>query len=256
MLTVVASALLIVSPKLQAANPKAGKKLVFNQDFSKIKHIDTKIWKFDDGPVYNNEKETYTSEGHHNAWIENGALILEARKEGSKITSARLQSRPTWKYGYFEATVEVPKGKGTWPAFWMLGDRLRQSGPNRLGWPKCGEIDIMEQVGQDPKAIHFSLHTDKYNWMKKEQRTKVVNLTDSTGFHTYGFNWTPKAIDFYLDGKPAYHVDKNENTIEAWPFDDQFYIILNLAIGGNMAGDVDETILPCRYRIKDVRIYQ
>jgi beta-glucanase (GH16 family) len=256
MLTAVASALLILIPTHQSADPKAGKKLVFNQDFSKIRRIDPNIWQFDDGPVYNNEKETYTAEAARNAWIENKALVIEARKEGTKITSARLVSRPTWKYGYIEATVEVPVGKGTWPAFWMLGDRLRRKGAENLGWPKCGEIDIMEQIGADPKPIHFSLHTDKYNWMKKEQRTKVVNLSDPTGFHTYGLNWTPKSIDFYLDGKPVYHVDKTEDTIEAWPFDDKFYIILNLAIGGNMGGPIDNNIFPCRYRIKNVRVYQ
>ena len=230
----------------QNSDPKVGRKLVFNQDFSRIRRIDPKIWQFDDGPVYNNEKETYTNQAHRNAWIENGALVIEARQEGTKITSARMVSHQTWKYGYIEATAEVPVGKGTWPAFCN----------GHLGWPKCGEIDIMEQVGSDPNPIHFSLHTDKYNWMKKEQRTKVVRLADSTGFHTYGLNWTPQFIDFYLDGKSVYHVENTENTIEAWPFNDPFYIILNLAIGGNMGGPIDEHIFPCRYRIKSVRVYQ
>jgi beta-glucanase (GH16 family) len=256
MVTALASALLGLGALGQNPDPKSGRKLVFNQDFSKIQTIDPRIWQFDDGPVYNNEAEKYTNQAHHNAWIEKGALVIEARKEGGQITSARLVSHPTWKYGYFEATAEVPAGKGTWPAFWMLGDRLRRKGKENLGWPKCGEIDIMEQVGADPKKIHFSLHTDKYNWMRKEQRTKVVELADPTGFHTYGLNWTPRFIDFYLDGKSVYRVEKTENTIEAWPFDDQFYIILNLAIGGMMGGPIDDHVFPCRYRIKSVRVYQ
>lgn len=255
-LCAVASALLLLAPAPYASDPKAGKKLVFNQDFAKINGIDPKIWQFDDGPVYNNEVETYTRQEHRNAWIEKKALVIEARKEAKKITSARLVSRSSWKYGYIEATVEVPEGKGTWPAFWMLGERLREKGSKNLDWPKCGEIDIMEQVGSDPKTIHFSLHTDKYNWMKKEQRTKTVQLPNPKGFHTYGINWTPKLIDFYMDNKLTYHVPKTENTIEAWPFDEKFYIILDLAIGGNMGGAVDDKIFPCRYRIKNVRVYQ
>jgi beta-glucanase (GH16 family) len=256
MLIALASAFLALAPLHHDPNPRAGKKLVFNQDFSKLRRIDPKIWHFDDGPVYNNEAETYTNQAHHNAWIEHGALVIEARREGSKITSARLVTIPSWKYGYIEATVELPKGQGTWPAFWMLGDRLRENGPQKLGWPKCGEIDILEQIGAKPKTIHFSLHTDKYNWMRKEQRTKVVDLEDPTGFHTYGLNWTPTFIDFYMDGKVTYHVENTENTLEAWPFNDNFYIILNLAIGGMMGGKIDENIFPCRYLIKSVKIYQ
>lgn len=236
--------------------PLAGKKLVLNQDFTKLKKIDPKVWLFDDGPAYNNEIEKYTNQANKNAWIENRHLVIEARKESHQVTSARLVSHQSWKYGYIEAEVQVPAGKGPWPAFWMLNDRIRTAGPTHLDWPKCGEIDIMENVGFDPAAFHFSLHTEQYNWMKKEQRTMVVREAKPAGFHKFGINWTPKVIDFYMDRKLVYHVPNTEDTLEAWPFHDPYYIILNLAVGGNMGGAVDNSIFPCRYLVKYVRVYQ
>lgn len=256
MVSLIVPMIVALGPVQQPVNPKAGKKLVFNQDFSRLRKIDPKVWLFDDGPVYNGEAQKYTKQEARNAWIEKGALVIEARKADGKITSGRLQSLASWKYGYIEAIAELPKGKGTWPAFWMLGDKLRIKGAGNPGWPKCGEIDIMEQIGADPKVIHFSLHSGKINWMRKEQRTKVVSLADPTGYHAYAMNWTPKFIEFYLDGKPVYRVDKTENSVDAWPFDDKFYIILNLAIGGMMGGAIDDSIFPCQYRIKSVRVWQ
>ncbi len=236
-----------------------GRHLVFEQDFTKLKSIDLNVWKFDDGPVYNDELEKYTDINGGNAFLENGALVLEARKKGSVITSARLQSIQHWKYGYIEVEAKVPQGNGTWPAIWMLNDRVRRpADKDFLDWPRCGEIDIMENVGYDPGAFHFSLHSENFNFMKNNQATKVVPITDYTKFHKFAVDWNHEHIKFLVDGKSLYEVARRGDDPKAWPFDDSFFLILNLAIGGNWGGSkgVDDSIFPSRYYIKSVKVYQ
>jgi beta-glucanase (GH16 family) len=244
---------------LTQGSPIAGRHLVFSSDFTKHQQISPNDWKFNDGPVYNNELEKYASGPGENAFFTREGLVIQALKKGSKITSTRLESLKSWRYGYFEAEAKVPTGNGTWPAFWMLNERLRNAGDQpKVGWPKCGEIDIMENVGYDPKNFHFSLHSDEYNWMKKKQRTKVVAAADPLAFHEFGLDWRPDSITFYLDGKEAYKVVRDEDTFENWPFRDPFYIILNLAIGGSWGGSkgVDPNIFPSQYIVKYVKVYQ
>ena len=248
------SALLIVQ-----TSPTAGRRLVFSSDFTKAKHISTSDWKFNDGPVYNNELEKYASGPGDNAFLTPDGLVIQALKNGTKITSTRLESVKSWRYGYFESEAKVPVGNGTWPAFWMLNERLRNPGNQpRVGWPRCGEIDIMENVGFDPKNFHFSLHSQDFNWQKPKQRTKVVAADDPLQFHKFGLDWRPDSIVLYLDGKEAYKVTKDVDTFDSWPFRDPFYIILNLAIGGFWGGSkgVDDKIFPSQYIIKYVKVYQ
>jgi len=245
---------------LSLDDPKTGKTIVFEQDFSKIQDVDEKVWKFNDGPVYNDEKQRYTKKPARNVWIEDGALTIEARKVGSDITSGRLESHQSWKYGYFEIVAKVPTGKGTWPAIWMLSDRLRATDPaKRLGWPKCGEIDIMEHVGFDPDRFHFNVHSDKYNHTKGNPRGANVAVTAGPSkFRTFALDWQPKVMRFLMDGKECFKVEKTEETLEAWPFDDPYYFILNLAIGGTWGGQqgIDDAIFPSQFKIKSVRVYQ
>lgn len=236
-------------------------RLVFEQDFSKLKDIDEAIWTFDDGPSYNNEQQRYTKKAAKNAWIENGRLIIEARKgPDGKITSGRLTSKECWKYGTFEVVCKVPAGRGTWPAAWMLNDRLRSTKHgSRLGWPKCGEIDIMEFVGYEPGVYHFTVHTDKYNHTKGTQIGKKHQVKETApGFHTYRMEWSAKRIRILMDGTEVFDHAKTESTLEAWPFDDPYYFILNLAIGGDWGGSkgVDPKIFPARFEIKSVRVWQ
>ncbi|MBS1709396.1 MAG: glycoside hydrolase family 16 protein [Armatimonadetes bacterium] len=236
-------------------------KLVFEQDFSKLKDIDEKVWKFNDGPVYNNEKQKYTKKKAKNVWIEGGRLIIEARKEpNGTITSGRLESIGSWKYGTYEIVAKTPAGRGTWPAAWMLNDRVRSDAHgSRLGWPKCGEIDIMEYVGYDPGVYHFTLHSDKYNHTKGTQIGKQNKVAETQpGWHTYKMDWSAKAITIYMDGKQVFHRDKTETSLEAWPFDDPYFFILNLAIGGDWGGakGIDDAIFPARFEIKSVRVWQ
>ena len=179
------------------ADPKAGRHLVLSEDYAHMRQVDTKVWKFDDGPVYNNEKEKYTNEAGHNAWIENKQLVIEARKDGTTITSARLESFKSWSHPYVEVVAKVPQGRGTWPAVWMLNDRLRNKGTKgAVGWPQCGEVDIMENVGYDPPGFHFSLHCGKYNWMKPQQRTKVLQVPDPQKFHKFAVDMRADRIVF------------------------------------------------------------
>jgi beta-glucanase (GH16 family) len=249
--------MLITHILLTQTSPTAGRHLVFNSDFTKQKKISTSDWTFDDGPVYNGEHEKYVSGPGENAYLSKEGLVIKATNKGGKILSTRLVSKKAWKYGYYEAEAQVPIGKGTWPAFWMLNDRLRTSDKAKhVDWPKCGEIDIMENVGFDPKAYHFSLHCEDYNWMKPKQRTKIVNVTDPVRFHKYGLDWRENEIVFYLDGKEAYRVKKDEDTFNAWPFRDPFYIIVNLAIGGTMAGPIDDKIFPSKFIVKYVKVWQ
>jgi len=250
---------IIAAVLLSQGSPTAGRHLVFSCDFRKVKEISTKDWKFNDGPVYNNELEKYASGPGQNASLTKDGLVITALKEGSKITSTRLESIKSWKYGYFEFEAKVPIGNGTWPAVWMLNERLRNPGTQeRVGWPKCGEIDIMENVGFDPKNFHYSLHSGKYNWMGKLQRTKVASVEDPQAYHKFALDWRPDSIVFYQDGQDVYRVTKDEDTFDAWPFRDPFYLILNLAIGGTWGGQkgVDPKIFPSQFVIRYVKIYQ
>ena len=238
-------------------DPKEGRKLVFDQEFNRPGPLDDRVWYFDDGPVYNQEMEHYTSS---NAEVKGGNLLITARSNQGKITSARIESHDSWRYGYFEIRAKVPGGRGTWPAIWLLNDSLRHPNtPSGKPWPDCGEIDIMEEVGYDPGTFHFSLHSAKFNWMKREQRTKTATVPDgATKFHVFGLDWRPNQIRFLMDGVETYKVDDDSNDYASWPFVDKFYMILNLAIGGSWGGakGVDPSIFPSRYYIDYVKIYQ
>ncbi len=252
------TALLAVAVLAQDS-PLAGRHLVFSSDFSKVREISHQDWIFNDGPVYNDEQEHYASGPGPNAFLTRQGLVIQALKNGGRITSTRLESVHSWRYGYFEAEAKIPIGHGTWPAFWMLNERLRNPGDQpRVGWPRCGEIDIMENVGFDPKNFHFSLHCADFNWQRSQQRTKVMAADDPEAFHKFGLDWRPDSITFYLDGRVAYHVAKDKDTFDAWPFRDPFYIILNLAIGGTWGGQqgVDPKIFPSQYIVKYVKVYQ
>lgn len=245
---------------LLADDPKLGKHLVFDQDFTKLKDIDEKVWLFNDGPVYNNEKQKYTKKPAKNAWIENGRLIIEARKENGVITSGRLESHGSWKYGYIEIIAKVPRGRGTWPAAWMLATTIKESDPAKAKpWPDCGEIDIMENVGFDPESFHFNLHSKKYNHMKNNSKKNMVVVKESTPqFHTYGLEWSENRIRMTMDKKEVFLAVNTEKDHDAWPFNEPYFMILNLAIGGDWGGQkgVDDAIFPARYEIKSVKIYQ
>lgn len=235
--------------------------LVWSDEFNYSGLPDSTKWSYDTGNsgFGNNELQYYTERRKENARVEGGNLVIEARKEkyeSASYTSARLLSKQKgdWKYGRIEVRAQLPAGKGMWPAIWMLPTDWRYG-----GWPHSGEVDIMENVGYMPDSVFGSIHTGAYNHVIHTQRTKGVYLPDlSKAFHVYTVEWTAEAITFLVDDHP-YMTFKNEHTgPEAWPFDQLFHVILNIAVGGNWGGKmgVDNNIFPQRMLIDYVRVYQ
>lgn len=222
--------------------------------------VNTASWKFENwAPGWvNNELQRYVpygvKDGVHTAWVEDGILNISAIKHNGEVISARMNSRESWKYGYMEASIWLPKGKGTWPAFWMMPD------DQSLGWPACGEVDIMEEVGVHANYTSSSIHCRKYNHVQNTQKTKEIFTEGAEdGFHTYACEWTPEGIKFFTDGKQFFEF-KNDglNSVDSWPFNKPFYITLNLAWGGDWGGyaGVDEKALPTTMKVDYVRVFQ
>lgn len=198
----------------------------------------------------NNERQSYTNE---NVAVKDGNLIITATKESESYKSGRITTKNKFEfqYGTIEVRAKLALGQGVWPAIWMLGSNISE-----VGWPKSGEIDIMEYVGKTPHEIHTTLHAqDSYGQSKNTKITAIKEIED--GFHIYKCEWTQKAISFYIDGNLVYTFApelKNENV---WPFDQPFYVILNLAVGGNFGGpEVDDTIFPQEFVVDYVKVYK
>ena len=245
------------------ATVPTARKLVWADEFDKPGLPDSTKWTYDVGGNGwgNNELEYYTSQRPENARVEDGKLIIEARKEaykGNKYTSARLltKGKQLWQYGRVEARAKLPKGVGTWPAIWMLGEKVATA-----GWPRGGEIDIMEHVGFDEGVVHGTVHTEAYNHVKGTQKGKEISVGDAiSAFHLYAIEWTADQIDFFVDDQKYYTVQKSVlgSTEAQWPFDQPYFLILNLAVGGGWGGQkgVDENIWPQRMEVDYVRVYQ
>ena len=212
----------------------------------------------------NNELQTYTSreiDGKLTLEVKDGFLYVNCFKgSDGKIYSGRMNAKPStgWQYGYVEARINLPSGKGTWPAFWMMPSNVDWSSDP---WPFCGEIDIMEEVGVDANKVSSSLHTGKYNHIEGTQKTHEMYLPGAEGeFHTYALEWTPDAITTYVDGQVQLSVKKSQMGTDhaSWPFDRRFYPIVNLAWGGNWGGykGVDESALPVTMLVDYIRIFQ
>ena len=238
-------------------------KLVWADEFDKPGLPDTKKWKYEEGYIRNNETQYYTKARSENARIEDGHLIIEARKDSAMIggearpvTSASLttQGLATWQYGRIEVKAKLPSSLGTWPAIWMLGTNI-----DKVGWPECGEIDIMENVGYDPDSVHTTVHTEAFNHIKKTHKGEATYLpTAATDFHVYAIEWRTDRIDFFLDDAKVFTFENNGQGTESWPFDQPFYLILNLAFGGAWGGaqGIDIGSLPRQFLIDYVRVYQ
>lgn len=234
---------------------KAEKKLVWEENFDG-NQLDEKNWNFETGDGCpdvcgwgNNEKELYTNKNHQ---VKNGKLSIEARKEGAIYTSSRIttKTKKEFLYGRIEVKAKLPLGKGLWPAFWMLGSNIKE-----VGWPRCGEIDILEYIGKTPHVLLTSLHTqDSHGNTINTKKTIIPKI--EKGFHTYAIDWTKDKIEFFIDKKLIYIFQpevKNENT---WPYNHPFFLILNLAIGGNLGGEVDDVIFPQKFEIDYIKVYQ
>ena len=218
--------------------------------------VDTTNWTFEIGDHGwgNNELQYYTA--GDNATVADGVLKIIAKKENGRYTSTRMVTRDKkiFTYGYFEIRAILPQGTGTWPAIWMLGNNIPQ-----VGWPACGEIDIMENVGYDPDTIHANIHTKAYNHvMKTNKGNRIGAVKPYENYNVYAVEWFEDHMDFFLNDS-LYFSFKNEGTgNDVWPFDKPHYLIINLAIGGGWGGQkgIDEAIFPQKYYIDYVRVYQ
>ncbi|WP_333877593.1 glycoside hydrolase family 16 protein [Flavobacterium sp.] len=232
------------------------RKLVWEENFNGTQ-LDEKVWNFELGNGCpnncgwgNNEKQLYTETNHE---LINGNLVITIKKEDDIYSSTRITTsgKREFQYGRMEARAKLPTGKGIWPAFWMLGSNIAN-----VGWPKCGEIDILEYVGREPHMVYTTLHTqDSHGNSVNSKKTEIKNIED--GFHIYAVEWTKDKIDFFVDDQLVYTFKpeiKNENT---WPFNQPFFFILNVAVGGNFGGhEVDNTIFPQQYSVDYIRVYQ
>ena len=224
------------------------------------------IWNFStpETTTHNDEEQVYTSRSN-NVRIENGRLILEAHREayaGREYTSASIDTKNRFKlrYGKLEARMKMPKGAGTWPAFWMLANDQIYTGrlnPSDEDWQqerfymRDGEIDIVEHTGTYPSLVESTTHS----FLASDERsTSLPSATDT--FHTYGVLWTPDNITFTIDGKGYHTVSKTSASSEQWPFDQYMYVILNLAMGGEMGGTIDAASSLWRLEVERVTYYR
>ncbi|WP_236017264.1 family 16 glycosylhydrolase [Roseivirga sp. E12] len=207
---------------------------------------------------FGNNELQYYSENSQNLKIEDGRLIITAVHdsiENSAYSSAKVASKGKgdWKYGRVEVSAKLPSGKGTWPAIWMLPSNNKYG-----GWPRSGEIDIMEHVGYNQGMIYGTVHTQSFNHMNGTQRGDSTMIEDaSETFHEYAIEWREDRIDWFIDGEYYHTFDNTGKDSDDWPFDHPFHVILNLAVGGSWGGSrgIDDSIWPQSMEIDYVRIY-
>lgn len=244
----------------------AGYMLVWSDEFESVGEQlpNNSKWAYDtsrnSAGWYNDEKQYYASNRLQNAKLSGGKLVITARKEdlstapdwgGQHYTSARLftKGKASWTYGFYEVRAKLPCGAGTWPAIWSLGAWTDV-------WPLQGEIDIMEQTGGDKTRTLGTVHTQSGSGGNGS--TGSTQVTDACGtFHNYQMTWTAQSINFSVDGATYRTAYTNPMTgVNAWPFDQPQYLLLNLAIGGTLGGTIDDRIFPVTFEIDYVRVYQ
>ncbi|MCR4602689.1 MAG: family 16 glycosylhydrolase [Prevotella sp.] len=243
-----------------AYNAPEGYQLVWHDEFDSGSELNATDWTHEvkNSGWVNNELQNYvnhrTPEGNLVTEVRGGHLRITALKENGKVYSGRVYAKVKegWKYGYIEASIKLPKGKGTWPAFWMMPVNFRS-------WPADGEIDIMEEVGVNANRVSSSLHANAHVHSNNTQVTHEMYLPGAEDdFHTYSIEWTASNITTYVDGQLQLSYDNRGLGRDDWPYDDPFYVILNLAWGGDWGGmqGVDESALPATMLIDYVRVFQ
>lgn len=235
--------------------------LIWSDEFD-TDTLNEEFWNLEEGYVANDELQDYQRSGNH--YLSNGTLKIVAKKinddkKFGSYTSARLNSygKCGFTYGRIEARMKLPTGVGTWPAFWMLGDSIMKG----AGWPACGEIDIMEYVGFDPSIIWGSIHSTANNHTNNTQKSGSATIEGEDRWHTYGILWQESGIKFYTESPDNVYyevVAPEVKTAENWPFDQQHFLLLNLAIGGMWGGlqGVDNTIFDTTMEVDYVRVYK
>lgn len=235
--------------------------LVWADEFDTVGAVSTSNWFSEEVPPqngswFNGEQQHYTARTD-NAYISNGTLKIVAKKENytaynstKSYTSARLNSKFSFTYGRIEVRAKLPSGGGTWPAIWTLGSNI-----TTVGWPSCGEIDIMEHVGNNIGRVSAALHTpSSYGNTQNVAYTTVPDAT--TAFHVYTVDWTADKMDFYVDDTLFYTYNPSTKNSNTWPFNQDQFILLNIAMGGNLGGSIDPNFTQDTMEIDYVRVYQ
>jgi beta-glucanase (GH16 family) len=265
--------LIFISWHALAESP--GWQLIWSDEFDYSGLPDSTKWGYEEGFIRNKELQYYTVGRNRNARVADGALILEAQKERVKnpaynpgsegwrqsrefgeYTSVSLTTFGKFHmlYGRLEVRARLPAGRGLWPAIWLLGTDME-----RTGWPACGEIDVMENVGHDPDWIHANIHTKKYNHVLKTNKGSKIRIPEPyNSYHVYAIEWYEDRLDFFVDDQKYFTYTDEGSGNEAWPFNNEHYLILNIAIGGSWGGvqGVDPFVFPQRMTIDYVRVYQ
>ncbi len=233
-------------------------RMIFSEEFNYSGTPDASKWTYDigrgDNGWGNSESQFYTNRPE-NVEVNNGILKITAKKEnyeGASYTSTRMktQGKFSFTYGKVEVRAKLPQGGGTWPAIWTLGSDVTS-----VGWPACGEIDIMEHVGNNANTIISAIHTPSSYGGTQNVATKSVP-TATTEFHVYGLEWTREKLVFSVDGKVHYTYNPATKNASTWPFDSSQFLILNIAVGGTLGGTIDPDFVSGTMEIDYVRVYQ
>lgn len=249
-------------------------RLVWSDEFDKPGLPDKSNWRYENGFVRNNELQFYTQDRRENARVENGMLVIEGRKERfpnpsyrpgmtnsarrgnaqfAEYTAASVttEGKASFLYGRVEVRAKLPQGRGVWPAIWMMGTNRSE-----VGWPRCGEIDIMEFVGKEPNRVHANVHYHK-DGRHGSKGGKLATSAPYDDFHIYALEWNADRMDFYFDQQKYFTFDLNTvSEGQDNPFRKPHYLLINLALGGAWGGEMDDSVLPQRYLIDYVRVYE
>jgi len=243
---------------LSACDSKDQWELVWSDEFDYSGPPAAESWGYETGYERNNELQYYSSD-LKNVRVEDGLCIISALLEEGEdsITSASINTlgKQDFLYGRIEVRARIPSALGTWPAIWMLGCMRSE-----LGWPACGEIDIMEHVGYDPDRIHANIHTEAYNHTIGTNKGNKIEVKDPwAAFHIYAVEWFEDHMDFFMDDSLYFSFENDmAGDHDTWPFDKPHYLLINFAYGGSWGGNegVDTSKLPLQYEIDYVRYYK
>ena len=247
---------------LSEENSVPGFSLFWNDEFN-ADNLNLQFWnieRFNKG-TFNNESQSYV-DSKDNIILIDGKLYIRAKKESPfdpnnpVYTSGRIntKNKVEVQYGYWEVRAKLPTGVGTWPAIWMLNSNI-----DTIGWPNCGEIDIMEHVGYDSSRVFFSIHNaNMHGDVGGTNQQSIYDFDDNENdFNTYAVEWSESYIKGYVNGILYFHFDKSSELFNDWPYDNPFFLIINLAIGGDWGGveGIDTSIFPASFIIDYVRMY-
>ena len=270
--TVSALSVALISGSTISAQGASSKKLLWSEEFNakKVSSVSTKNWQYDLGDGYgwgNSEQEYYTKNRENIRINGKGQLEITAKRIpfestirdrclSCEFTSAKIKTagKLSFKYGRMEARIKLPAGKGTWPAFWMLGSSLTKG----TTWPDCGEIDIMEAKGSQPYSSFGTLHGPGYSGQDGTMRGSVFQSMGSAlsnQYHVYAIEWKPNTISFFVDDQLFFTHSAADVAPNKWVFNNEFFLILNLATGGNFEPDIDPMLQTATMSIDYIRYY-